>query len=74
MRARMEHAAHSGEEDRARFRIETIEDYELATQRIAALDAATRGEDEERERDALIEAVQQWDRKHDDATRWKDRP
>lgn len=74
MRVTMEHARHSGEDDRARFRIETIEDYELATQRIAALDSAMRGEDEERERAALVEAVAQWDRKHDDATRWKDRP
>ncbi len=74
MRTTMEHGAHAGENDRARIRIETIEDYELATQKIAALDSATRGEDEERERDALIEAVQQWDRKHDDATGWKDRP
>lgn len=59
---------------RARIRIETVEDYELATQKIAALDSAARGDDEERERDALVEAVKQWDRKHDDATRWKDRP
>ncbi|PTM43035.1 hypothetical protein [Bosea sp. 124] len=74
MRTRVEHAAHAGENDRARFRIETIEDYELATQRIAALDSAPRGEEEDRERDALIEAVKHWDRKHDDATGWKDRP
>lgn len=74
MRTTMEHAPDSGDEDRPRFRIETIEDYELATQRIAALDTAPRGQDEERERDALVEAVAQWDRKHDDATRWKDQP
>jgi hypothetical protein len=74
MKATIEHPAHAGENERARFKIETVEDYELATQRIAALDVSTRGEDEEREREALIEAVAQWDRKHDDATRWKDRP
>lgn len=74
MRTRVEHAAHAGENDRARFRIETIEDYELATQRIATLDSATCGEDEDREREALIEAVKHWDRTHDDATGWKDRP
>lgn len=72
MRTTIEHGAHAGESDRAHVRIETIEDYELATQKIAALDKATRGEDEERERDALIEAVQRWDREHDDATHWKD--
>ena len=74
MRTAVEHGAHAGETDRARFRIETVEDYELATQRVAALDAAMRGEDEERERGALVEAVERWDRRHDDATRWKDRP
>ncbi|PZO04364.1 MAG: hypothetical protein DCF30_01180 [Hyphomicrobiales bacterium] len=67
----MADVAHSGE---ARFRIETIEDYELATQRIATLDVASPGEEEQRERDALVEAVRQWDRKHDDVTGWKDRP
>ncbi|HEV7258373.1 MAG TPA: hypothetical protein VGN82_11370 [Bosea sp. (in: a-proteobacteria)] len=72
MRTTIEHGAHPGENDRIRIRIETIEDYELATQKIAALDKATRGEAEQRERDALIEAVQRWDRKHDDATDWKD--
>ncbi len=72
MRTTIEHGAHAGEPDRARIRIETVEDYERATQRIAALDSAARGEDEERERDALIEAVQRWDRRHDDATHWKD--
>jgi len=74
MRTRIEHGAHPGEPDRARIRIEAVEDYELATRRIAALDSTTRGEDEERERDALIEAVKQWDSKHDHATHWKDRP
>lgn len=54
--------------------IETIEDYERATQRIAVLDASARREVEERERQALLEAVSRWDRRHDDATRWKDQP
>lgn len=74
MRTKVKHAAHAGENDRAHFRIETIEDYELATQRIATLDSATCGEDEDREREALIEAVKHWDRRHDDTTGWKDRP
>lgn len=72
MRTRIEHGAHAGEPDRAHIRIETVEDYERATRRIAALDSATRGDGEEQERDALIEAVKRWDGKHDDATRWRD--
>ena len=49
-----------------------VEDYELATQRIAALQDSTRGDEEEHELQALIEAVKRWDAKHDDATGWKD--
>ena len=74
MRVTTVDAAHSGEADPARFRIETIEDYELATQRIAVLDLASRSDEEQREREALVDAVQHWDRKHDDVTGWKDRP
>ena len=74
MRATIEESTPAGKTDPVRFRIETIEDYELATQRIAMLDSAVRGDDEDRERDALIEAVARWDRKHDDATGWKDGP
>lgn len=72
MRTRIEHGAHAGEPDRAHIRIETVDDYERATRRIAALDGATRSEGEEREREALVEAVKRWDRLHDDATRWRD--
>lgn len=71
MRTTIEQGAPVGETDAVRFRIETIEDYELATQRIAVLDSAG---DPDCERDALIEAVARWDRKHDDATGWKERP
>lgn len=74
MRGTMTHATQLGKAGPARFKIETIEDYELATQRIAVLDLASRGAEEQREREALIEAVQHWDRKHDDVTGWKDRP
>lgn len=74
MRVTTVDAAHSGEAGPARFRIETIEDYELATQRIAVLDLASRSDEEQREREALVDAVQHWDRKHDDVTGWKDRP
>ena len=53
MRTRVEHGAHAGEPDRAHVRIETVEDYERATRRIAALDSAPRSDGEERERHAL---------------------
>jgi len=74
MRTTIEHAEHAGERDQAHVGIESVEDYELATRRIAALDKATRGESEDRELAALLEAVKRWDGKHDDATGWKDRP
>jgi hypothetical protein len=72
MRTKIEHGEHAGEPDRPRFGIETVEDYELATQRIAALQDSTRGDEEEHELQTLIEAVKRWDAKHDDATGWKD--
>lgn len=74
MRTTIEHGGHSGERDHARITIESVEDYELATRRIAALDKASRGESEDCELEALLEAVKRWDRKHDDASGWKDRP
>jgi len=73
MRVGVDHPSHPGEREDAEIRIETVEDYEQATRRIAALDAGSRGEAEERERAALIEAVAAWDRRHDDASGWTDR-
>jgi hypothetical protein len=74
MRVRVDQPAHPGERKQLRIRIETLEDYEQATRRIAALDSASRGEAEERERAALVEAVAAWDRRHDDASGWTDTP
>ncbi|KRE05924.1 hypothetical protein ASE63_06315 [Bosea sp. Root381] len=74
MRTTIEHAGRAGERDHAHIVIETVEDYELATRRIAALDKSIRGTSEDCELEALLEAVKQWDRRHDDATGWKDRP
>lgn len=73
MRVGVSHPSHPGEREQPQIRIETVEDYEQATRRIAALDAASCGETEERERAALVEAVAAWDRLHDDATGWKDK-
>lgn len=72
MRVDVSHPTHPGEPEPPRLRIETVEDYEQATRRIAALDSATRGETEERERTALVAAVAAWDRRHDDASGWSD--
>lgn len=72
MRTKMQHGEQAGDEDKLRVRIETVDDYELATRRIAALQDSTRGDAEEHELQALLNAVKRWDAKHDDATRWKD--
>lgn len=74
MRTTIEHPPHPGESGRVQFLLETIEDYELATRRIAALDACARHEDEERERQGLIAAVAEWDRRRDDVSGWTDAP
>jgi thioredoxin-like negative regulator of GroEL len=72
MRVSVDHSAHCGEPDQPRIRIETLDDYESATRRIAALDASSRGETEERERAALVEAIAAWDRRHDDVSDWRE--
>lgn len=47
------------------------EDYERATQRIAELGAPPVGSIDEAELIGLIEAVEKWDARHDDATGWE---
>lgn len=54
----------------AAIRIETIEDYERATQRVAELAGAVEDSPEERELEALTDAIMAWDGTHDDATAW----
>ena len=54
----------------AAIRIETIEDYERATQRVAELAGALEDSPEERELIALTDAIMAWDKTHDDATAW----
>lgn len=61
MRTRVEHSTDEAATGTPRFTIETIEDYELAKRRIAALDDSTQGDEEEQEREALAEAVQAWE-------------
>lgn len=52
------------------IRIETVDDYERATQRIAELAGALEDTREERELEALSDAIMEWDQAHDDATCW----
>lgn len=65
MKTKVEHKTDEVEPGKPRFTIETIEDYELAKRRIAALADTTSGEEEEHEHDALVTAVKAWDAKHD---------
>ncbi|OYW63183.1 MAG: hypothetical protein B7Z40_15505 [Bosea sp. 12-68-7] len=55
----------------AAIRIETIEDYERATQRVAELAGALEDTPEERELIALTDAIMAWDKTYDDATAWR---
>lgn len=55
----------------AAIRIETLEDYERATIRVAELAGHVEDSVEERELEALIDAIMQWDKSHDDATAWR---
>jgi hypothetical protein len=47
------------------------DDYERATQRIAELGMPSPGSQEEAELIGLVEAVEKWDARHDDATGWE---
>lgn len=49
-----------------------VDEYDRATQRVAELAGCIEDSPEERELQALIEAIAVWDRGHDDATGWKD--
>ncbi|MET3890235.1 hypothetical protein ABIE41_001311 [Bosea sp. OAE506] len=55
----------------AAIRIETLEDYERATVRVAELAGHVENSAEERELEALIDTIMQWDKSHDDATAWR---
>ena len=72
MRTNVKHGSSSGDEDTAVFNIETVEDYELATRRIATLGSGSQDASTEREREALLTAIKDWDATHDDATGWKE--
>ncbi|WP_309644474.1 hypothetical protein [Phenylobacterium sp.] len=53
------------------IKIETIEDYEKATVRVAELAGHVEDSAEERELIALVDAIMEWDNSDDDATAWR---
>lgn len=55
----------------AAIRVETLDDYEQATARVAQLSGAQKGTSEERELKALTAAIMAWDQRHDEATCWE---
>lgn len=65
MKTKLEHGQGDPRETTPTFTIETIEDYQLAKKRIAALAKGTYNGDADRELDALKKAVTAWDAKHD---------
>jgi hypothetical protein len=55
----------------AAIKIETVEDYEKATVRVAEFAGHVEDSAEERELEALVDAIMEWDKSHDDATAWR---
>lgn len=55
----------------AAVKIESIDDYEKATVRVAELAGHVEDSAEERELEALVDAIMEWDKAHDDATTWR---
>jgi hypothetical protein len=55
----------------AAIKILTEQDYEQATARVAELAEHVKNSSEERELEALIDAIMEWDKAHGDATGWR---
>lgn len=72
MRTELKHGSSSGDEDTAAFQIETLQDYEMATRRVATLSSGPQDASTEREQKALLAAIKAWDTRHDDASSWKE--
>ena len=54
----------------AAIKIETVDDYEQAVERVAEL-TGNADSAEGRERQTLLDAIMEWDKAHDDATAWR---
>jgi hypothetical protein len=48
-----------------------VQDYERATERVAELGNPPHDSEQEAELISLIEAIEKWDARHDDATGWE---
>lgn len=70
MKTKIQHGDDDGRSGTPTFTIETLQDYELAKRRIAALSDCTKDDNAERELTALMKAVRVWDKEHDFLTRW----
>lgn len=51
--------------------INNADEYEAATQRVRTLADCSEGSKEAKEMAALVQAIMDWDRGHDDATAWQ---
>ena len=51
--------------------INSLDDYERATARVAELAGHVEDSAEERELEALLDAIMKWDKTHDDPTSWR---
>lgn len=69
MRTELEQNAAPGEAPKVA--ITSVDEYEVATERVQQLSGCLEGTPEEAELEALVDAIAAWDAKHDDATRWK---
>ena len=55
----------------AAIKIETVEDYEQAVERVSELMGNADDSAEGRELQTLLDAIMEWDKAHDDATAWR---
>ena len=55
----------------AAIKIETVEDYEQAVERVSELMGNADDSAEGRELQTLLDAIMEWDKAHEDATAWR---
>lgn len=69
MRTELERIGAAGEAPKVV--INSVDEYDRATQRVSELAGCLEDSPEERELQALVEAIAAWDRTQDDATGWR---
>lgn len=57
--------------DRGSPRITSPDEYEAATERVRELADSPEGSPQANELAGLVQAIMEWDKKHDDATSWR---